>query len=163
MVKTKQAKSMKTAAAVIGVVVGLMGCSRNQPPAADDSLATALAHPDEVTELNLPCSEKLTKLPPQIGQLRRLEKLVLDCGNGGSMNVSLPEDIGSLQRLTVLTLHGVLDARPSPGETSLTVPARLPEALGKLTALKELDLSRNGLASVPEQIGSLVNLEILDL
>jgi hypothetical protein len=185
MVKTRKAKSMRTAAAVIGVVVSLLGCARNQPAAVDDSLATALAHPDAVTDLNLsgmdmdvlpeklwtlhnlrrlnlPCSEKLTKLPPQIGQLRLLEKLVLDCGNGGVMNVSLPEETGSLQHLTVLTLHGALDARSSPGETP-AIPPRLPEAVRNLTRLRELDLSRNGLPSVPEQIGSLVNLEMLDL
>jgi hypothetical protein len=60
-------------------------------------------------ELNLSCLEDLKKLPPEIGRLRSLQKLIFDCGNGGSMNISLPEEIGNLKNLSVLRLYGAMD------------------------------------------------------
>ena len=157
-------------------------------PALDSNLSIALAQPEIATqltfhptreldtlpaelwtltnlrELNLSCLDSLLKLPPEIGQLRFLERLVFDCGNSGSMNISLPEEIGKLKNLTVLRLYGAMD----PREVGQNSPPRarfkhLPEAVRNLTGLKELNLGRNGLPYVPPQIASLENLEILDL
>jgi Leucine-rich repeat (LRR) protein len=115
-------------------------------------------------ELDLSCLENLKALPPEVGKLSSLEKLVFDCGNGGSMNISLPEEIGNLKGLRVLRLYGAMD--PREFEKNPLPPSRfkpLPEGIRKLTGLKELDLGRNGLPYVPPQISSLESLEVLDL
>jgi hypothetical protein len=122
---------MKRTVAMIAVVATFWGCGKNPPekPALDSNLAAALTQPGKVTsltlnptsdvatlpaelwtltnlrELNLSCQEALEKLPSEIERLRMLEKLILDCGNGGSMNISLPEEIGNLKHLTVLRLY----------------------------------------------------------
>jgi Leucine-rich repeat (LRR) protein len=159
-----------------------LGVRPEETPALDSNLVSALAHPEKATrltlagsdldtlppelwtlhnlrELNLSCQEQLKKLPPEIGQLGLLEKLIFDCGNGGIMNLSLPEEIGKLNKLTVLTLYGAMD----PSESRQSPPARLPDAVRNLTNLKELNLGRNRLTSVPEQIASLENLATLIL
>jgi len=157
-------------------------------PALDSNLAAALSQPEKATsltfedtselerlpaelwtltnlrELNLSCPENLKQVPPEIGRLRLLEKLVFDCGNGESMNISLPEEIAVLKNLTVLRLYGAMDQREAGQNTSRRAEFKgLPEAVRKLTTLKELDLGRNGLQFVPPQIASLENLEQLDL
>ena len=154
----------------------------------DENLAAALAHPEKATqltvepsgdpvglprelwtltnlrELNISCSERLNELPPEVGKLHALEKLVIDCGNGSSMNISLPEEIGNLRNLAVLRLYGAMDPREA-GEGSIPLSRfkHLPDAIQNLTSLKELDLGRNGLPDVPPQIAHLENLETLDL
>jgi Leucine-rich repeat (LRR) protein len=129
-----------------------------------DSLPAELWTLTQLRELNLACPERLEVLPPEIAQLRLLETLTFDCGNNASMNITLPEEIGSLKNLTVLRLYGAMD----PGEVgdpsvSPTRFKKLPEAIRSLTRLKTLDLGRNGLPYVPPEIASLEELETLDL
>lgn len=115
--------------------------------------------------LELACLEKLEDLPEEIGRLRKLEELIIDNGNGCSMNVSLPSSIGRLENLRVLRLYGALDAR-DVGSEAPARPARsktLPDEVASLQRLEELDLGRNGLGSVPPQVASLRRLKKLGL
>jgi Leucine-rich repeat (LRR) protein len=115
--------------------------------------------------LELACLEKLEDLPEELGELRALEELIIDNGNGCSMNVALPRSIGRLSKLRVLRLYGGLDGRDLGDEE----PARkaqnklLPDTLKNLQGLEELDLGRNGIKSVPPQVASLRGLKKLSL
>lgn len=115
--------------------------------------------------LEISCLEKLEDLPEEIGNLRKLEELVIDNGNGCSMNVSLPRSIGQLTNLRVLRLYGALDGREigaeAPARTALNKP--LPDTLANLQRLEELDLGRNGIRGVPPQVASLRALKKLGL
>jgi Leucine-rich repeat (LRR) protein len=115
--------------------------------------------------LEIACLEKLEDLPEEIGSLRKLEALVIDNGNGCSMNVSLPRSIGQLESLRVLRLYGALDGRDLGAEEGARAPANkpLPETLANLSKLEELDLGRNGLIALPPQVGSLRGLKKLGL
>jgi hypothetical protein len=97
------------------------------------------------------CLEELKTLPEEIGNLRKLEELIIDNGNGCSMNISLPSSIGKLENLRVLRLYGAIGA------------PNLPATIGNLRKLEILDLGRNGLKSVPPQIAALSNLKTLRL
>ena len=115
--------------------------------------------------LELACLEKLEDLPEEIGKLSKLRELIIDNGNGCSMDVSLPRSIGELQDLRVLRLYGALDGRDVGGEAPAR-PARskpLPDTLANLQGLEELDLGRNGITSVPPQVASLRGLKKLSL
>jgi len=113
--------------------------------------------------LELACLEKLQDLPNELGQLRKLEELVIDNGNGCAMNISVPRSIGQLVNLRVLRLYGALDPRGTgPGDTNGPTKS-LPATLASLQRLEELDLGRNGIRFVPPQIASLRQLKKLGL
>ena len=98
------------------------------------------------------CLEKLTTLPAGIGNLTKMTELIIDNGNGCSMNVAIPASIGKLQNLRVLRLYGAIEsAKP------------LPATIGELRSLEVLDLGRNGLTTVPASIAKLSNLKTLRL
>ena len=155
-----------------------------------DDLAQALASPERVTslsirepdsntkhlppklgalvnlrELKISCLEQLEDIPVEIGQLAKLETIIIDNGNGCGMNVSIPASIGDLTNLKVLRLFGALD----PGESESSVPATtpkikpLPATIAKLQNLEELDLGRNHLQTIPPEIANLKNLKKLGL
>ena len=115
--------------------------------------------------LELACLEKLEDLPEEIGQLQKLEELVIDNGNGCSMNVALPRSVGRLANLRVLRLYGALDGREvgaeDPAQNAPSKP--LPDTLANLSGLEELDLGRNGITTVPRQVASLRGLKKLSL
>ena len=106
------------------------------------------------------CLEQLEELPEEIGNLRKLEELIIDNGNGCGMNVRLPRSFGKLQNLRILRLYGALDARDSG--RSRTIKS-LPDTLGDLRRLEVLDLGRNGLTVVPPAVARLSNLKTLRL
>jgi len=116
-------------------------------------------------ELNISCLENLEDLPKEIGNLKELEKLIIDNGNGCQMNVSIPESIGSLKNLKVLRLYGALDPRGIDPQKSAAQSQfkALPKTIAKLQNLEELGLGRNGIKTVPPQIASLRNLKKLGL
>src|SRR5438477_7299461 len=155
-----------------------------------DNLAQALASPEKVTslsikeydpnikhlppklgalinlkELEISCQENLEDIPVEIGHLEKLEKIIIDNGNGCQMNVSIPASIGELTHLKVLRLFGALD----PGGTESSVPGPsseikpLPVTIAKLQNLEELDLGRNHLQTIPPEISNLKNLKKLGL
>ena len=115
--------------------------------------------------LELACLEKLEDLPEEIGQLQRLEELVIDNGNGCAMNVMLPRSVGQLANLRVLRLYGALDGRDvGAEEPAQNAPSKpLPDTLANLARLEELDLGRNGIRSLPAQVASLRGLKKLSL
>jgi Leucine-rich repeat (LRR) protein len=115
--------------------------------------------------LELACLEKLEDLPEEIGQLQKLEELIIDNGNGCSMNVSLPRSVGRLANLRVLRLYGALDGRDVGDEASgrKALSKALPDTLKDLQKLEELDLGRNGIRSVPAVVASLRGLKKLSL
>ena len=89
---------------------------------------------------------KLTSLPPEIGNLTNLTRLSFEYNN----LTSLPPEIGKLTNLIYLDLaHNNL--------TSLS-----PE-IGKLTNLRYLWLNDNNLTSLPSEIGNLAELRYLSL
>jgi hypothetical protein len=115
--------------------------------------------------LQLACMSVLEDLPTEIGQLQKLEKLIIDNGNGCQMNIALPTTIGQLKNLKELVLYGALDARDIEHHDSIQ-PSKiknLPEEIGNLKNLVVLNLGRNGIQSVPNQIASLTNLKVLRL
>jgi hypothetical protein len=115
--------------------------------------------------LEMSCLEKLEDLPEELGELRGLEELIIDNGNGCSMNVSLPRSIGRLANLRVLRLYGALDGRDLGDEERAgeNQSKLLPDTLADLRGLEELDLGRNGIGSVPRQVASLRGLKKLSL
>jgi hypothetical protein len=81
------------------------------------------------------------------------------------MNISLPRSIGQLSRLRVLRLYGALDGRDVGLQASARRPRNkpLPDTLGNLQSLEELDLGRNGINALPPQVASLRALKKLGL
>jgi len=111
---------------------------------------------------NLPALQKLaltrcdflTKLPASIGKLDSLVELDLF----DSFRISgLPEEISGCRSLKILRLGG----SPGVANKSLT---RLPDSLGKLANLEELELDKcKRLKTLPSSIGGLTNLRRLSL
>ena len=113
--------------------------------------------------LSFACLEQLETLPEEIGNLSKLEELIIDNGNGCSMNVALPGSISKLQNLRVLKLYGALDARETGQAAGRPRIKSLPPQIAALRNLEVLDLGRNGLTTVPPQIAGLANLKTLGL
>ncbi len=115
-------------------------------------------------ELQITGLEKLEELPAEIGNLKELESIIIDNGNGYQMNISLPETIGNLTRLKILILYGALDARAFAGENEVLARVKeLPQSLAKLQNLRTLDIGRNGLTELPAQVAELTGLITLKL
>ena len=89
---------------------------------------------------------KITRLPPEIGQLQQLRELWL----GDNQLTTLPAAIGQLQQLQILSL----------ADNQLTT---LPAAIGQLQQLRELYLAGNQLTALPAAIGQLQQLQVLSL
>jgi Leucine-rich repeat (LRR) protein len=116
-------------------------------------------------QLVISCQEQLEALPNEIGNLKKLERLIIDNGNGCQMNVTIPPSIGQLERLRVLRLYGALDPREI-GSRKPVPPSRikeLPDTIAQLQHLEELDLGRNGLHVIPRGVASLKQLRKLGL
>jgi Leucine-rich repeat (LRR) protein len=112
---------------------------------------------------------QLTVLPPEIGRLTNLDGLYLD----GNQLTALPPEIGRLTNLDGLWLDGnqLTALPPEIGQlTNLqTLGLRnnhltaLPPEIGQLTNLQTLWLGPNQLTALPPEIGQLTNLQTLDL
>jgi hypothetical protein len=146
---------------------------------------------EQVVELNL-SNMGLVELPPEIGQLRALETLVLHFNE----LTALPPEIGQLTNLTTLHLQGnrlaavakeilqlpKLEALVLSNNQLQVMPQELwqhptlqklwlgsnglkvlPPEVQRLTTLKFLRLEQNHLTTVPPEIGQLTALEVLRL
>ncbi|KYC40751.1 GTPase [Scytonema hofmannii PCC 7110] len=112
-----------------------------------------------VTELDL-CGKGLTVLPPEIGKLTQLKKLILGKyryrEEGGQVGIisnnlcALPGEIGQLCQLEELQIVG-------------NRLESLPPEFGQLTSLRSLNLEGNQLRELPPEIVQLTNLQSLDL
>ncbi|MBD2127250.1 leucine-rich repeat domain-containing protein [Microcoleus sp. ZQ-A2] len=111
------------------------------------------------TELDL-SGNNLTALPPEIGKLTQLKKLILgkyrynDEGDIvdtiGNHLSALPAEIAQLKQLEELLVVG-------------NRLSALPAEIGQLTSLQSLNLNGNQLSALPAEIGQLTNLRSLDL
>ncbi|MFA6118884.1 MAG: leucine-rich repeat domain-containing protein [Parachlamydiales bacterium] len=86
----------------------------------------------------------LTELPPEIGQLKNLKKLLLD----ENELITLPPEIGRLKKLQRLSVC----------ENRLTA---LPPEIGQLKNLKLLSLTKNKLITLPPEMDQLKKLQRL--
>jgi internalin A len=89
---------------------------------------------------------ELTRLPPEIWELKNLRRLSLI----NNKLTQLPPEIGQLTKLTQLYL-------------STNQLTSLPSEIGKLGKLTYLDLASNLISQLPPEIGSLISLTNLDL
>jgi internalin A len=98
----------------------------------------------------------LLKLPPEIGSLVSLKRLILgkldkkESKVDGNYLTVLPEELRQLQQLEELNL-------------SFNTIKALPEWIGQLSNLTSLNLSNNQLNYLPEWISQLSNINSLDL
>ncbi|XP_048136641.1 disease resistance protein RPV1-like [Rhodamnia argentea] len=99
--------------------------------------------------LNLSECTKIKELPDSVGELQSLVELDL---SSTSLD-HLPDSIGNLKQLKVLMINRIRGI------------TRLPSAIGLMEILEELDASGCGnlTGEIPEEIGSLSCLRILDL
>jgi len=104
-----------------------------------------LAQFKRLKTLHLVCN-RLTKLPPEIGNLNSLEHLDLNANR----LIELPPEIGMLASLQVLNIH----------YNRLT---ELPPELGNLRSLRDLRLGHNNLSIFPAQISNMSGLQTLYL
>jgi Leucine-rich repeat (LRR) protein/GTPase SAR1 family protein len=132
---------------------------------------------EQWTELDL-AGMNLTELPPEIGKLTQLEKLILGKRDNntrktiGNALTSLPPEIDRLVNLTELIIDtNLLTDIPQvilslPKLTSLSVNENrienLPDWLAQMN-LTELYLDSNQIAIIPEAIGNLTSLTTLSL
>ncbi|MDO6518097.1 leucine-rich repeat domain-containing protein [Zobellia uliginosa] len=113
-------------------------------------------------------NKKLTTIPPEIGQLISLKRLLLI-----NMQIeSLPKEIGQLRNLKLLQAQLALSDLPKEiGQLNNLETlylygnflSNLPAEIGQLTNLKSLDLGGNLLTSLPTEIKQLLNLTGLDV
>jgi internalin A len=98
----------------------------------------------------------LTVLPPEIGQLTQLQRLILGridkktYESVGNQLTDLPSEIEGLTNLKFLSIFG----------NKLT---KIPDAITSLTSLQDLDLDNNQITLIPEAIANLASLQYLNL
>ena len=119
-----------------------------------------------VTELNY-SSKELMVIPPEIGRLAMLNKLILRANELSS----LPDEVWNLHQLGELDVFNNNLSVLSDGIGNLSNLQRLvirgnaltslPDGIGNLSKLTELTLSNNRLTSVPSSIGGMTNLIVL--
>lgn len=113
--------------------------------------------------LSITCVEPLRALPDSLGKLTGLKELIIDNGNGCSMNPLLPETIGNLRSLEKLVLYGAQDPRGVGNEPGVQPGQRhkFPRSMSQLSSLLYLDLGRNGFNDIPAFVKDLPKLKEL--
>ena len=102
-----------------------------------------------VIELNLSENELSGSIPPELGNLSKLEWLAL---SQNSLNGTIPSELGYLSKLSGLSLF------------SNQLSGSIPTELGELTNLEGMSISGNRLSgTVPPELGNLTKLSVLYL
>ncbi|WP_423924442.1 Ig-like domain-containing protein [Candidatus Palauibacter sp.] len=101
-----------------------------------------------VVGLALDANNLAGRIPPEIGALSFLSRLSL---NQNRLEGEIPRELGDLRELTDLSL----------GHNGLA--GAIPAAIGDLSNLRRLTLEGNQLSGYPDELGSLTDLEVLDL
>ena len=129
------------------------------------------------TELDL-SGKGLEALPPEIGRLQGVEKLILGKwddkeGRKGNRLTAIPQEIFQLTNLKELYIaYNQITAIPDAiGQlsnlTSLSLDSNqitaIPDAIGQLSNLTSLSLDSNQITAIPDAIAKLVNLTSLSL
>lgn len=99
---------------------------------------------DHVIQMSLQVNNLIGTIPPEIGNLKKLENINLYLNK----ITGIPPELGNLSELTYLDI----------GYNQLTT---IPGELGKLGKLEELWLPENKLTELPGELGNLGNLKIL--
>ena len=100
-----------------------------------------------VTEIFMPWNNMTDSLPPEVGDLGRLEVLALW---GNELTGRIPPELGKLTRVRELSLSGNKLEGPIPPE------------IGGMVGVSDMWLSWNNLSGpIPAEFGNLVNLERL--
>ncbi|XP_048141455.1 disease resistance protein L6-like [Rhodamnia argentea] len=107
--------------------------------------------------LNAEGCESLVALPDSISDLVNLS--ILEVSNCSKL-CRLPESIGSLVKLQSFLVGKKWTANDIQSDYSL---CHIPNSIGKLEWLTELNLSFSGILELPESIGDLKKLKILDI
>ena len=105
---------------------------------------------------------KLSRLPPEIGRLSRLQYISAS-GNQWSSD-ALPSEIGRLTSLKNLYLDGKKTFDEGAEHDEVTRSGgmrRVPSELGGCINLESLSLERNALTKLPESMVKLTKLEVL--
>ena len=103
----------------------------------------------------------LGEFPQNVGQLANLVSInILDCGISGEISPS----IGNLENLTWLRVSGSDHELPDSLGVNSNLEGILPNEIGNLYNLEVLDLSNNHLSGqIPSSIGNLSNLTYLSV
>lgn len=113
------------------------------------TISPSIGSLQNLLELNLFDSPKISALPDEIGQLTNLKKIVFGGSNGvaNKVLVSLPESLGDLVNLEELVLDHCKALRA------------LPDSIGNLKNLATLHMRAcKGVTEFPESIGNCNNL-----
>ncbi len=160
---------------IVALTLSLAGCtlSAKEIPAASTrtlKIAPQNAHTldklgnyPNLEILRISCLEGLQALPDSIGKLPKLKELIIDNGNGCTMNPILPESIGNLESLEKLVLYGAQDPRKpgDPDDLPQKNRHKFPASMSRLKNLVYLDLGRNGLSELPSFVKDLPKLREL--
>ena len=102
-----------------------------------------------VTEIFLPWNNLTDSIPPELGELSRLEVLAI---YGNRLTGQIPPEIGGLKKLRELSLSGN------------ALEGAIPPEIGGLASVDTIWLSNNRLTgAIPAEIGELAALEFLSL
>ncbi len=139
----------------------------------DDWFGVSVDGEGRVTQINLPDNGLSGALPPELGELSTLERLVL---GSNRLTGAIPPGLGNLAELERLDLNdnritgtippqlGSLESLATLNLGSNKLTGQIPRQLGLLAALRRLDLSVNDLSgSIPLDLGGLGALNYLTL
>ena len=123
---------------------------------------------DSLTNMNMH-TNKLTVLPPQMGDLRLLTHLNI----ANNKITHLPLELAKCTQLIVLKVdRNQIQEFPAPLtmftklkslDISDNALASLPSTIGNLCSLEELRANDNNLVTIPESISRLANLRVLEV
>ena len=135
-----------------------------------------------VTELRLQNNRWNGTMPPELGQLSKLKRLLLNRGSlhdlfdSKPLTGEIPAELGNLSDLEELDLGNNELSGAIPSElgrlsnlkflflSGSALSGEIPAELGNLSNLQELDLRYNDLSGeIPAELGQLTNLQVLEL